>query len=123
MSWLRAWRLTLDSIRLRVEAINTELTNHAEGGTLDTAVLGIVDQIIQANQSLQQQLKKAEVKLQEQAEQIEAQAADAMTDALTGAPNRRYFDTELCATGDRMATQGNAILPDDDRCRSLQEIQ
>jgi diguanylate cyclase len=79
----------------RVEAINTELTNHAEGGTLDTAVLGIVDQIIQANQSLQQQLKKAEVKLQEQAEQIEAQAADAMTDALTGAPNRRYFDTEL----------------------------
>ena len=79
----------------RVQAINLELTSHAEVGTLDSVVLGTVAQIIEVNERLQQQLKSAEVKLQEQAQIIELHAADAMTDALTGAPNRRYFDAEL----------------------------
>ena len=44
---------------------------------------------------MQEQLKSAEVKLQEQAQQIKIHAADAMTDALTGGRNRRAFDAEL----------------------------
>ena len=44
---------------------------------------------------MQEQLKSAEVKLQEQAHQIEVHAADALTDALTGGANRRAFDSEL----------------------------
>jgi diguanylate cyclase len=85
----------------RMQTISNELTNHAgdENG-LDPVVLGTVTQIVEANERLQQQLKSAESKLQEQAHQIEVHAADAMTDALTGAPNRRRFDAELA---DRMA--------------------
>ncbi len=79
----------------RVQAISTELASHAEDGLLEEAVLGSVAQIIEANEQLQKQLKKAEVKLQEQAHQIEVHAADAMTDALTGTSNRRLFDAEL----------------------------
>ncbi len=80
----------------RMQTISNELTNYVgdENG-LDTVVLGKVAQIVEANERLQQQLKSAENKLQEQAHQIEVHATDAMTDALTGAPNRRRFDAEL----------------------------
>jgi diguanylate cyclase len=79
----------------RVQAMSDELSVQVEEGHLETTVLGTVAQIIEANERLQQQLKTAEQKLQEQAQQIEAHAADAMTDSLTGAPNRRMFDFEL----------------------------
>ena len=80
----------------RVQEISNELTNHSpENGELESVVLGSVAQIIQANGRLQEQLKTAEGKLQEQAHQIEVHAADALTDALTGGGNRRAFDTEL----------------------------
>ena len=79
----------------RVQAISTELTQQCADGPLESTVLGTVTLIIEANERLQQQLKTAEVKLQEQAQQIEAHVADAMTDALTRVPNRRFFDTEL----------------------------
>jgi diguanylate cyclase len=80
----------------RVQEISNELTNHPpENGQLESVVIGSVAQIIQANGRLQEQLKSAEVKLQQQAHQIEVHAADALTDALTGGANRRAFDTEL----------------------------
>ncbi len=79
----------------RVQAISNELSIQVEEGHLEAVVLGTVAQIIEANERLQQQLKTAEEKLHEQAQQIEAHAADAMTDSLTGAPNRRMFDVEL----------------------------
>jgi diguanylate cyclase len=80
----------------RVQEISHELTQSAAtGGELDSVVLGSVARIIEVNSKLQQQLKSAEVKLQEQAHQIEVHAADALTDALTGASNRRAFDVEL----------------------------
>jgi diguanylate cyclase len=80
----------------RVQEISDELTNHSpENGELESVVLGSVSQIIQANSRLHEQLKTAEVKLQEQAHQIEVHAADALTDALTGGANRRAFDAEL----------------------------
>lgn len=80
----------------RVQEISDELTSHVpENSELESVVLGSVAQIIQANGRLQEQLKTAEGKLQEQAHQIEVHAADAVTDALTGGANRRAFDTEL----------------------------
>ena len=80
----------------RVQEISDELTNHsAENGELESVVLGSVAQIIEANSRMQEQLKSAEVKLQEQAHQIEVHAADALTDALTEGANRRAFNSEL----------------------------
>lgn len=80
----------------RVQEISNELTNHSpENGELESVVLGSVAQIIEANGRLHEQLKSAEVKLQEQAHQIEVHAADALTDALTEGANRRAFDSEL----------------------------
>ena len=68
----------------RVQEISDELTNHSpKNGELESVVLGSVAKIIEANSRMQEQLKSAEVKLQEQAHQIEVHAADALTDALT----------------------------------------
>ncbi len=79
----------------RVQAMNLELTQHSAAGAIDADVLNTVAKIIEANERLNEQLKSAEARLQEQAHQIEVHAADALTDALTNIPNRRYFDTEL----------------------------
>ena len=80
----------------RVQEISDELSNHTpENGDLETVVIGSVAEIIKSNSRLQEQLKTAEVKLQEQAHQIEVHAADALTDALTGGANRRAFDADL----------------------------
>jgi diguanylate cyclase len=80
----------------RVQEISNELSNHSsENGDLENVVIGSVSEIIKANSRLQEQLKSAEDKLQEQAHQIEVHAADALTDALTGAANRRAFDSDV----------------------------
>jgi diguanylate cyclase len=80
----------------RVQEISDELTSHTpESGEIETVVIDSVAEIVKANSRLQEQLKSAEVKLQEQAHQIEVHAADALTDALTGGANRRAFDAEL----------------------------
>jgi diguanylate cyclase len=110
----------------RVQAINTELSSHSEDANLDSSsVLGIVDQIIEANERLQQQLSSAEVKLQEQAHQIQVHAADAMTDALTGIPNRRYFDTELAqrlVEWQRKATPFCLLMIDVDHFKKFNDL-
>jgi diguanylate cyclase len=109
----------------RVQAINTELSSHSEDGTLDSSVLGIVDQIIEANERLQEQLNSAEVRLQEQAHQIEVHAADAMTDALTGVPNRRYFDTALAQRlleWQRKATPFCLLMIDVDHFKKFNDV-
>jgi hypothetical protein len=109
----------------RVQAISSELAHHAEDGLLEAAVLGTVAQIIEANERLQQQLKIAEVKLQEQAHQIEVHAADAMTDALTGASNRRLFDAELAqrlAEWHRKQTPFCLMMIDVDHFKTLTAI-
>ena len=80
----------------RVQEISKELTAHAgDANEPDAEVLGTVARIIEANGRLQEQLKSAEVKLQEQAHEIEVREADALTDVLTGVANRRAFNAEL----------------------------
>ena len=96
MNWPSRVAADVGEHSTRVQEISNELTNHSpENGELESVVLGSVAQIIEANSRLQEQLKSAEVKLQEQAHQIEVHAADALTDALTGGANRRAFDSEL----------------------------
>ncbi len=80
-----------------VQAINAELAHAAHGDTseLQDALLSTVSKVTQANESLQAQLQEAEAKLVEQQKALEKQMAQARTDALTGALNRRAFDDEL----------------------------
>ena len=54
----------------------------------------VLSQIVTANERLQQRLNSAEAKLHAQGEEIAGYLTEARTDALTGLPNRRAFDTE-----------------------------
>ncbi|MDZ4780971.1 MAG: GGDEF domain-containing protein [Planctomycetia bacterium] len=80
-----------------VEASNTRLQAALETNNdgWENLAVGIVQQIVDANQKLQQQLAVAEKKLNEQAEAIRMHATEARTDPLTGLPNRRALDDEL----------------------------
>lgn len=81
----------------RVQEISTELNGAATKGEngLDNMVVGTVERMVEANNRLQAQLKSAEDRLKQQAEEIQNHAADARTDQLTGLNNRRAFDAEL----------------------------
>ena len=110
----------------RVQEISDELISHPkENGELESVVIGSVAEIIEANSRLQEQLKSAEVKLQEQAHQIEVHAADALTDALTGGANRRAFDSELSrrtAEFKRRATPVCLLMLDVDHFKKFNDV-
>jgi diguanylate cyclase len=59
------------------------------------ATAGLLAQLMEANEQLQQRLNHSEKVLQHQAEEISTYMSEARTDALTGLPNRRAFDEEL----------------------------
>jgi diguanylate cyclase len=59
------------------------------------SVVQAVAELLNANQSLEQQLKSAEHRLLEQARQIECHVSEALTDGLTDLANRRAFDREM----------------------------
>jgi diguanylate cyclase len=58
-------------------------------------ILGLLSQIMQANQQLQSRLDSAEQKLESQTDQISNYLTEARTDGLTGLFNRRAFDKAM----------------------------
>lgn len=90
-----------------VEAINTELQETE--GQEPTQVVDAVARLIRANEEMQSRLASAEDKLQEQARVIESQAAEARTDALTNAFNRRHFDDEMRRKAAELARHGRPV--------------
>lgn len=58
-------------------------------------ILGLLTQIMQANQQLQQRLDSAEQRLESQTSQIADYLTEARTDGLTGLANRRALDQAL----------------------------
>jgi len=58
-------------------------------------ILGLLTQIMQANQQLQQRLDSAEQRLESQTNQIADYLTEARTDGLTGLANRRALDQVL----------------------------
>ena len=58
-------------------------------------ILGLLSQIMQANQHLQNRLDSAEERLESQTHQIADYLTEARTDGLTGLTNRRSFDQAL----------------------------
>ena len=91
----------------RVEAINTELQE--SDGAKPTEVVDAVTRLIRANELMQNRLASAEDRLQEQAKVIEYHAAEARTDALTTAFNRRHFDDEMRRKAAELARHGRPV--------------
>jgi diguanylate cyclase len=58
-------------------------------------VVGVIGNIVRANQDLQSQLETAEDRLEKQAIEIQAHISRSLTDPLTGLPNRREFNSRL----------------------------
>lgn len=83
--------------RSRFEAAQARLAAEPVGGHLPTTdlVVGVVSEVLRANQQLQAQLTRAEDHIVEQAAEIESYLTRAMTDSLTELPNRRALDEQL----------------------------
>ena len=80
----------------RVREISTDLSAGGNGKLpVDSRVLKSINDIVKANEALQQQLATAEVKLQRQAAELETQTTVARTDPLTELSNRRALDDEM----------------------------
>jgi diguanylate cyclase len=60
-----------------------------------TATLGLLSQVVEANEQLQNRLNQAECMLKQQAGEISTYMSEARTDALTGLPNRRALDEDM----------------------------
>lgn len=58
-------------------------------------IVGVVGEILKANRSLQHELHQAENQIAEQVSEIESHLSSALTDPLTGLPNRRALDEQL----------------------------
>ncbi len=80
----------------KMKAISADLAgiDRASDGA-NAAVFSAMDQILVANNQLQQRLEQAEKQLAAQAVEIKTHESDARTDSLTGLSNRRAFDDEL----------------------------
>ncbi|GAB6164297.1 hypothetical protein JCM19992_02970 [Thermostilla marina] len=87
-------------------------------------VLQAAIEIMQLNTRLQGQLDTAESRLREQAWQLESQTAQALTDPLTGLPNRRAFDAEIkrcLAQWQRKQKPFSIVLLDVDHFKQLND--
>jgi len=109
-----------------VQKINTDLDTARSAGNsqLEGQVVKSVSEILEANERLQMQLATAEVKLQQQAQELETQTAVARTDALTLLANRRAFDDEMSrryAEWQRRGTLYSLLLMDVDHFKKFND--
>jgi diguanylate cyclase len=63
--------------------------------SLSEIVVGVVSEVLRANGDLQRRLSSAETQLQQQSRDLASYLTRALTDELTGLPNRRAFDDQL----------------------------
>lgn len=109
----------------KMQAISNDLAG-IERGTeeADTAVFAALDQMLKANNELQQRLDVAEKQLAVQAAEIKAHESEARTDSLTGLANRRAFDDELrrrLAEWTRKSTPCTLLLLDIDHFKRFND--
>jgi diguanylate cyclase len=95
------------------------------GETLAELVVGVIGEIVRANQSLQTKLDTAESRLQEQSAELEAQISRSLTDPLTGLPNRREFTDRLeerMSAWNRRKEVFSLLLLDVDHFKKLNDL-
>ena len=88
-----------------IQEIDQEL---AQAGGSEAGVLAIVEKLFKANEAMQNQLKSAEERLQDQALEMESHVHEARTDALTKLCNRRAFDDEMKRAEEEATNNGRA---------------
>ena len=106
----------------RVQEINGKLT--AADEPEPSLIVDVVAKLIQANQKIQERLTSTENKLREQAAQIQTNAFEARTDAVTLLANRRAFDDELARRLAELRRQGRGfslIMADVDRFKKVND--
>ena len=89
------YRSVVDRLTSRFNCVGEESAGDDNPARQRAATLGLLEQVVAANENVQQRLAAAEDKLQHQATEIASYVSEARTDALTGLPNRRAFDEEL----------------------------
>ena len=97
----------LDRIHKLTADVDSDVGRHAtriaeiSGGLAGESQLSVTaagdaaTQLLEANRLLQQDLANTKAELQAQRRQLDSYMAEALTDSLTGLPNRRKFDQEL----------------------------
>ena len=106
-----------------IQTLNTALAAVAHGDA--TAVAAVVCKLLLANQELQGQLERAELKLEVHSRQLNDAVTAARTDSLTGLLNRRAFDEELSrclAAFQRRARPAALMLLDVDRFKRFNDV-
>src|SRR3954470_12191220 len=91
---------------------------------LTELVVDVIGEVVRANQQLQVKLDTAESRLQEQGVEIESHISRSLTDALTGLPNRREFNTRLeerMAAWNRRREVFSLLLIDVDHFKKLND--
>ncbi len=89
--------IDVDQHQSQIEKTSQELTTAQTSKRDDMAdfVLNSVSQVLKVNEKLQSRLQSAEQRLQDQTQEIESHMTAALTDPLTGLPNRRAFNNEM----------------------------
>ena len=87
----------VDRHQAQVSAINGRLdaATQTSSDSLTNLVVGVVGELMRANQELHTQLAEAESELRQKTTEIENHLSKSLTDELTGLPNRRSFEEAL----------------------------
>ncbi|HTQ40619.1 MAG TPA: GGDEF domain-containing protein [Pirellulales bacterium] len=109
----------------KVEDITPELNAQQSLGSSQEADVLEATRTLSAHQHLKERLLTAELKLEQQAEQIQLYAAHALTDVLTTLGNRRALDAELLrrtAEFQRHGTPYSLLMIDVDHFKKLNDL-
>jgi diguanylate cyclase len=101
----KAFGQTLDSY-------SNKLGGSADGAELRTVVSGLIletQRVAERNRSLQDRLTESSGEITELRQNLEVVRREAMTDALTGIPNRKFFDTRLRSAAQEAMESGEPL--------------
>jgi diguanylate cyclase len=111
----------VDAHQTKVQAVSKTLIERC--GSSPQLVSDAVGELIEANESMQAQLRKAQERIQVQTAQIESAERRAHTDALTLIPNRAAFDKHIASRhsiGHREA--GTLAIMDVDHFKQFNDV-